>query len=245
MATLLFAANGTIEAQTTAPQVLGRDALRNIVQEQCVPHWLAAQAPQPCVSVHLAADETLADGFAVLHDRKGGAHYLLIPTQPISGIESPLLLQPGTPSYFAAAWQARDVLALDLGKVPRRDAIAMAVNHIQARSQDQLHIHLSCLSPPVHDLLQAELPRLGSAWSSLTLNERPYAARRVGASLLGTDDPFKLLADHLDGTTEAMGEYTLLVAGMTFADGPGYIVVAGTAVPGAERLLDATCAVAR
>jgi len=41
----------------------------------------------------------------VLADRKGGAHYLLIPTQTMAGIESGELLDPEAPNYFAEAWQ--------------------------------------------------------------------------------------------------------------------------------------------
>jgi hypothetical protein len=40
-----------------------------------------------------------------------------------------------------------------------------------------------------------------------------------------------------------MGQFTLLVAGMQFKEGPGFVVLAGNAVPGAELLLDSTCAV--
>jgi hypothetical protein len=41
-----------------------------------------------------------------------------------------------------------------------------------------------------------------------------------------------------------MDEFTLLVAGMRFREGPGFALLAGRAVPGAERLLDSSCAVA-
>ena len=49
--------------------------------------------------------------YALLADRKGGAHFLLIPIRSISDIESPELEEPGAPNHFAAAWQARDRLA--------------------------------------------------------------------------------------------------------------------------------------
>ncbi len=41
-----------------------------------------------------------------------------------------------------------------------------------------------------------------------------------------------------------MAEFTLLVAGMEFKEGPGFALLAGSSVPGAELLLDSSCAVA-
>ncbi|MEE7561339.1 CDP-diacylglycerol diphosphatase, partial [Xanthomonas sp. Kuri4-2] len=43
----------------------------------------------------------------VLKDSHGDYQYLLLPIARIGGIESPALLAPGSPNYFAAAWQAR------------------------------------------------------------------------------------------------------------------------------------------
>ena len=40
-----------------------------------------------------------------------------------------------------------------------------------------------------------------------------------------------------------MGDYTVVVAGMQFANGPGFIVLAGTGQTG-ELLLDSSCAAA-
>ena len=41
-----------------------------------------------------------------------------------------------------------------------------------------------------------------------------------------------------------MGDFTLLVAGMEFKEGPGFVLLAGNSVPGAELMLDSSCAVA-
>ena len=57
---------------------------------------------------------------------------------------------------------------------------------------------------------------------------------------LGAQNPVQLLATgpaHLD----SIGSFTMLVVGMQFADGPGFAVLASSAAPGAELLLDATC----
>jgi len=73
------------------------------VQEQCLVHWLQQHDPAPC--------ERVTAGYALLADRKGGAHFLLIPTRAIAGIESSELETPEVPNYFSAAWQARDLIA--------------------------------------------------------------------------------------------------------------------------------------
>jgi CDP-diacylglycerol pyrophosphatase len=166
----------------------GRDQLRVIVQQQCLPHWTQTHDPSPCVSVRTLDDGSRPQGFAVLLDRKGGAHFLLIPTRTITGIESPEVRGARALNFFAAAWEARYVLVGAVGHTVPRSAIGMAVNQYRARSQDQLHI--------------------------------PDAAR-------------------------AMDEYTVLVAGMQFEQGPGFAVLAGREVPGAELLLDANCTLAR
>jgi CDP-diacylglycerol pyrophosphatase len=69
-----------------------------------------------------------------------------------------------------------------------------------------------------------------------------YQALRIMGAELGAQNPFALLAEGLPGARDAMGNYTLLVAGVDFTDGPGFVLLAGFAVPGAERLLDASCA---
>lgn len=130
-----------------------RDALREIVQDQCVPHWRDRQSAAPCAEVHV--DAAADSGYAVLADRKGGAHFLLIPTNTISGIESPLLEAPGTPSYFQAAWRSHERLDGVIGRpVPPR-LVGLAVNPLHARGQDQLHIHIECLRSDVYELSRA------------------------------------------------------------------------------------------
>src|SRR5271154_6607701 len=84
-----------------------RDALRHIVQQQCLPHWSAQHDPAQC--------ESIAPDYAGLADRKGGAHLLLIATQASTGIEDPAVLNAATPNYFAAAWQARERLSAIIG----------------------------------------------------------------------------------------------------------------------------------
>ena len=236
---LLASVMGLAALHSTSVRAGDRDRLREIVEEQCVPHWLTAHDPAPCVSVSRGSPDR---GYAVLADRKGGAHFLLIPTQTINGIESPEVRAPGAVNYFGAAWDARKVLEGVAGESLPQDAIGLAVNHVHARSQDQLHIHMSCLGRSVHDELYAAADHITSDWSPVAIGGVNYYALRIMGRKLGKANPFELLADRLPEARQAMGEFTLLVAGLKFKQGPGFVVLAGHAVPGAELMLDSTCA---
>jgi CDP-diacylglycerol pyrophosphatase len=220
-----------------------RDALRHIVQDQCAVHWLKQHDARPCERVYLPDALRERDGYAVLHDIKGGAHFLLIPTRTIAGVESAELLEAGTPNYFAAAWQARDLVAAVVGHGVSRDVIGLALNPRHARSQDQLHIHIECLRMDVAHALQAAAPRIGDAWSSLDIGAGVYEAMRVMGDEVGAADPFELLADKLPAAKSDMGDYTLILAGMEFNEGPGFILLAGKG-PAGELLLDPACVIA-
>jgi CDP-diacylglycerol pyrophosphatase len=234
---------GWVSASAATPDS-PRDRLRFIAQEECLPHWQAAHDPGPCISVNLVGKGPEADGFVVLADKKGGAHFLLIPTRTISGIESPEVLAHGSLNYFESAWRAREVLSNAVARSIPRDAVGMAVNQVHSRSQDQLHIHISCLRRTVYDTLRARAGQIGRRWSPLIMGGYEYQAIRVMGQELGARNPFELLADHLPGAKKAMGDFTLLVAGMEFKEGPGFVLLAGKAVPGAELMVDSSCEVA-
>jgi CDP-diacylglycerol pyrophosphatase len=82
---------------------------------------------------------------------------------------------------------------------------------------------------------------------------------RIMGGDLGKSNPFELLARRLPTAAQAMGAYTLVVAGMQFAAGPGFIVLAGRTAPSGpsslasdpawarpgETLLDGSCALER
>ncbi len=224
------------------------DALWDIVGGQCVPSQQARQDPSPCRSVDLA------DGYAVLKDQSGATQVLVIPTARVTGIESPALLDAAAPNYWADAWKARqDVEALAHRDIPRED-LALAVNSIYARSQDQLHIHVDCIRPDVRDALNAALDRIGPKWAPLdvSLAGHRYHAMRIDGEELGDANPFKLLADGDPMARADMAVETLVLAGAVFADGsPGFVLLSDRADPSThdpaagEMLMDHACQVLR
>jgi CDP-diacylglycerol pyrophosphatase len=213
------------------------DALWKIVHDKC------AVGTAPCTFIDPAK------GYALLKDRVGDTQYLLIPTRKVTGIESPAILEPDAPNYFAAAWSFMDKVTAAAHHTVPRDYLSLAINSESGRSQNQLHIHLDCLRTDVHASLMAALAQIGPAWAPLPvpLAGHPYAALRVPGRDLQQVNPFRLLA----AATSDMKDQTLVVVGADFADGPGFIILndhvgatAGDQASG-EELQDHDCAVAK
>jgi CDP-diacylglycerol pyrophosphatase len=227
----------------TAALPADRNALLHIVQDQCAVNWHDAHSPAPCLAITPAGNGADGGGYALLADRKGGAHLLLIPTRTLTGIESPELQENESPNYFGAAWNAREQLAAAAGHGIPRNAVGLAINPQDGRSQDQLHIHIECLGAKAAAALQEQASLLTDAWRSIRIGSYHYRARRVLGEGLDNVDPFKLAASELPDAREDMGAWTVVVAGWSFPEGPGFVLLAGTRVPGGESLLDPTCAV--
>jgi len=240
----VLALAGIVFAWSAGATVLNRGALLHIVQAQCLPHWRAQHDPTPCLQLTLPDAGGERDGYVVLPDRKGGAHFLLIPTRRLSGIESPELLDAGTTNYFDAAWRARTQVEQFLGKALARESIGLAVNPRRSRGQDQLHIHIECLGSGIQAQLQALAWPDDNQWHLVRLGRLSYQARRIDGENLDQASPFRLVAEGLPGARMNMGPYTLLVAGWRFTDGPGFILLADASAPGSETLLDSTCVAA-
>ncbi len=230
-------------SSTYSPELnTGRDALRQIVQDRCMVHWAEKQDPAPCEKLVLPNRNGTA-GYAVLADRKGGAHYLLIPTQTMAGIESGELLDPDTPNYFALAWQAREFVTRYVGHPVARTSIGLAVNTANARGQDQFHVHIECLRQDVAESLRASNEQISEVWAPVTVAGSTYQGMRIMGVGLDGPSPFELLTKLKPGMRGQMGNYTLVVAGMQFKEGAGFVLLTGTG-PTGELLLDSSCAVA-
>jgi CDP-diacylglycerol pyrophosphatase len=226
-----------------ATRIGNRHALQEIVQKHCLIDWVSRHDPAPCVEVVLPDPIHAESGYAVLADRKGGAHFLLIPIRSIPGMESPLLFEPGAPNYFAYAWAARNHLSEVIGHPVPRGAVGLAVNPPNARSQDQLHIHIECLNTEVVRAIDDVSDRLDDRWAQVRIGRVHFVGRRLLGDELA-QSPFEILADDLPDVRRSPGNYTLLVAGKQFRDGPGFVLLTGTE-RAAELLLDSSCTAAR
>ena len=124
-----------------------------------------------------------------------------------------------------------------VGRPPQ--AMGLAINSNAGRSQDLLHIHISCVRPEVAPAL-ARAP-IGLAWAAapfVTFDGDRYDARKVAGL---APSPFLLLRELPEARAD-MAAQSLAVIGA--ADG-GFFVLANSTEPGvvaeAEELLDQDC----
>ena len=235
-----------------APQEIGpRDALWIIVHDECIPGQLQSHDPKPCVQVDLR--DGIEKGFAILKDIRGATQILLIPTAHISGIESPIILAPDAPNYFADAWEARTYIDEALHRTLPRDDLALAINSAASRSQDQLHIHVDCIRPDVHQALRKHEPSIGNRWAPLdvSFSGHHYESMWVPGKRLGSNNPFRFLAEGIPGAAQNMGDRTLVVVGSSRANGAAGFVILEDQVnreshdsAHGEELLDHACRIA-
>jgi CDP-diacylglycerol pyrophosphatase len=228
-----------------------RDALWQIVDNLCIPGQTQNHDPRPCAEVDLSGG--VEKGFAILKDLRGATQFLLIPTARISGIESPVILQADAPNYFAEAWDARTFIDGVLHRSLPRDDVGLAINSAVSRSQDELHIHIDCVRADVADALHKDRDQIGSTWAPLNRGflNHSYLAMWVRGEHLGSNSPFRLLADGVPGAATDMGNRTLVVVGLTRSDGTvGFVILADRVnVPtgdlaSGEELLDHSCRIA-
>lgn len=232
-----LALGGWVPARASDPNALWR-----IVHTECVPHQEQFHTPLPCTEVNIAG------GWAVLKDIVGKTQFLLIPTARVTGIEDKAVLAAGAPGYWEAAWEDRRLVEAAAGRPLPEDALSLAINSIHGRTQNQLHIHIDCISPDVRAALRAHAAEIGETWAAfpVPLAGHAYRAMRVETLDRPGADPFQLVAAALpDGSS--MGEQSVAAVG----EGFGLVLLATTADPAtgnrgeAEELQDHSCAVAR
>ncbi|SDI84716.1 CDP-diacylglycerol diphosphatase [Paraburkholderia phenazinium] len=218
------------------------DALWKIVGGQCVPEARASGRPGQCTSVNLAGH------YAILKDISGRSQHLLIPTERVTGIESPSLLDANAPDYWADGWSSRNVVEASLKQPLKSDQFGLEINSEFRRSQQQLHIHMDCMRSDIINALAAYRQVPVGQWQWETIDDVRYRIMRV-TSLSQDNDPFRIVArDHPDA--QAMATQTILVTGAgPSADQDGWLVLNsgmdvqdGTGT--AEGLLDHACRLA-
>jgi CDP-diacylglycerol pyrophosphatase len=237
-------------ASRTAERDLPRNALWEVVHNLCVPGQQFHHDPKPCLQVDLNGGRE--KGFAILRDPRGGTQFLLIPTVRISGIESPIVRGPNATNYFARAWESRVHLNEDLHRTLPRDAIGLAINSAQSRTQDQLHIHVSCIRSDVSEALHKNEGKIGNQWAlfNVPFVGHVYMAIWVPGEHLNPNNPFRILGEELSGASRDMTNRSLVVIGFTRTGGiKGFVILAGHAykdrdLGNGEELLDNACHIA-
>lgn len=192
--------------------------------------------PFPCLSVQAGPD-----GYAILRDFEGRAHFIVTPVEPVAGLES----LPEQAALASGAWLAalatRSLVASQTG-TPLGDVV-LAVNPRRARSQDQFHIHVACADALLIDRIRSEASSIGPTWSPLAdpVDDTVYWARRVARSRTRQDNPFASLR-RLRGSHIDPGDVVFEAFGLT-QDGDGDLVQLATEADdsSAEDAVDQEC----
>jgi CDP-diacylglycerol pyrophosphatase len=207
---------------------LHRMALWQVVRA-CVADYKLTGAPFPCLEVNLVGGEALGSVVVrppLLNDT------VLSPTRRIIGIEDPFLQSPEAPNYFDAAWRARAFLKDADGQVPERDAIALFVNSAIVRTQDQLHIHVGCLSPYARRTLVAVAPKVPMGeWTQIgpVVPHTVFWAYRIPGTDLANVNPFRLAAEELGGKMRSPRDLTVAVVGARVDSDDEFLILASYA----------------
>jgi CDP-diacylglycerol pyrophosphatase len=219
------------------------NALWQIVNLDCVPAARTTGKTGICATVDLPGR------YALLKDRSGVAQHLLIPTDRISGVESPLLLAPNAPNYWADAWEARGYVENALKKAQRApladNQIGLEINSAMRRSQEQLHIHIDCMRADATAALARHRSDPPRAWAWDTIDGARYRIMRIPGPAFDFN-PFDLVAGART-SPDVMAEQTIFVTGAGASAGnAGWFVLDSSldtdgGTGSAETLLDHRC----
>jgi len=170
------------------------------------------------------------------------AAYLLIPTKPVSGVEDPEIFKEPIVNF----WQyGLEESAKYPGPHPNH-SLAMAINAECARSEGQLHIHISCAHVGVVKTLNQGDSKIG--FTTPTPERFPgfrseYQVIKV-RGLTGDNSPFEVVRKTLKMPGDMRNQGIAVIA----SDKPGEFYVLSTTYHdgegggGAEELLDQSCA---
>lgn len=165
-----------------------RNALADIVDQQCLPNFHRRHSPWPCNHVNLAKD------YVIMQDVKGSGHYLLIAISPLPGIEASALLTDASPLYFQNAWQHRGIVAATRGTAIDDQDIGVLVNSMAIRTQDRLHFHIAPLHRPFARLLMRHKANITRDGATLMWEGRPFHIWKITERALAHTNPLALIA---------------------------------------------------
>lgn len=172
--------------------------------------------------------------------------YLLMPLKKITGVEDPQLLDADLPRYLWMAWWGRDLVSEKTGRTVKEKDLSVTINPVNSRSQDQLHLHISCLAQPVRAALDS-ISSWSSSWAEFPqpLQGNTWQYRKVTLEELQQKNLFKEINDQVVAMGKEM-QYTTIA--LLNIDNDDFLLLAASGDSGkgiaAETLQDHECAVA-
>lgn len=202
-----LAAAPTAAADSIAADSADRNTLWKIVHDGCHAGYQRTGAYAPCASV----DED--SGTALLKTSFDPHQYLLLPLAPVTGIEDPALEEPTSHNYLYDAWAGRILVTSQFDNTLPESDIVLTINPQIARTQDQLHIHISCASPATAAALKTVDATEYSDWKPLStqLHGHIYQALAVTADTLRSKNLFQDVYAKVTSDGEQMGHATVAV----------------------------------
>jgi CDP-diacylglycerol pyrophosphatase len=163
--------------------------------------------------------------------------YLLIPVDPINGVEDEKVFSPPFVDLWSSAWLWSE-------KYPGRTSAVtgLAINSALARTQNQLHIHISCALPEVTKTLwRKKISSDPNNATSVKLGPNHTTYRVVAVPALdGANSPFTIARTIAQSTKTEMREQGIAVVRGKKSNS-FYILDTAENRGGAEELLDQTC----
>jgi len=216
-----------------------RDFLWKEIGGVCVPAYKTNDIYGPCAVVNLDQD------YAIYKTDDDPYQYLLIPTVKVTGIEDVKLQQATEPNRFYNAWQSRGFMTQRLPKPIKEHMIALAVNSKNTRTQDQLHIHISCLSSEARKVI-AGLPlnQLKGQWSEKTVEIGGYGFfyKQLSIDQLKKENIFIAAKEKVD---QEKGTFAYSGIGLVNLDPDNFLLLTGVGTEqrgiAAERIEDHRC----
>jgi CDP-diacylglycerol pyrophosphatase len=219
---------------------LHRNALWQVVQV-CTFAAVHLDVVFPCVKVVLPRPGVL--GSVLMKSPRHRTEFLLTPITAVAGIESPPVRLQDSSQLWSRAWEARSNVSAILGRDLPRSAVALAVNSMKSRTQDQFHIHIDCLAAPVEKTLASNGPKTEGPWRPLLLMGRRYWIKAIDKPDLETTNVVGRIAADLPQARRAMHRVNVVVVGAELASArPGFYILTNWERPSAEALMDHDCA---
>ncbi|MET0747073.1 MAG: CDP-diacylglycerol diphosphatase [Rhizobium sp.] len=223
-------------------------AALGLVVDSCKLNFALTGSTFPCLKM-VHPPQPLA-AYAVLREPAHKERTILTPLADVSGIEDPRLVAGDGPNYFDYAWNERSIV---LNDYPQKDSwqdAALAINAEANRTQDHLHIHIGCISPPLKSALNShagDIDALTFRRIRTKLRWRSFFVKFYKADNLSDINPFQLVADGVAGARADMQDVAIGVVGASRGDGQrGFYILAqingdDDSYGSAEDLLDAKC----
>jgi CDP-diacylglycerol pyrophosphatase len=213
-ATLLVAAAAaltgvpTVAADPMIDNLTDRNRLWKIVHDRCQLGYQRTGTYAPCTLV----DENA--GIALYKVDYDPNHYMLVPLDPVTGVEDPALQEPTIHNYLQDTWAARILVTSGLNNRLSESDIILAINPQNVRYQDQLHIHIACASPTAAAALKMVDAAEYRRWKPLPmqLDGQTYQALAVTADTLKSKNLFQDVYAKVIGDDRKMEHAVVAVA---------------------------------